>query len=293
MEVVFQTAFRRCCRQQVVHRHEVLAQLQEPAHQRLPGHCVHWRNHVNDSLMYRVERRYILLRKFPGEDGNCAGVGVLPLRYGDRHAGRARRCHSRLPLCLPECEPRATPLSTRSILRRIPTCSFTFFFFLLFFVSPLFNTENTRSKNRGGEDASSHPTHPWGPTLKKKSVAKAKIFFLLNDCGQPASHRFATLLCLHISEGSDRRSTYDRSELVCRRKSWEKNLAGTQPHARVPSPKFGETNCENPFACETSLSRARGPVLFHTKHTQNAKINLSRPPRMGVARGCGPHHSAF
>ena len=96
-----------------------------------------------------------------------------------------------------------------------------------------------------------------------------------------------------ISEASDRRSTYDRSELVCRRKSWEKNLAGTQPHARVPSPKFGEINCENPFACETSFSRALGPVLFYTKHTQNAKINLSRPPRMGVARGCGPHLSAF
>ncbi len=44
--------------------------------------------------------------------------------------------------------------------------------------------ENTYSKNCGVEDESSHPTHPWGPALKKKSVAKAKIFFLLKVNGQ-------------------------------------------------------------------------------------------------------------
>ena len=38
--------------------------------------------------------------------------------------------------------------------------------------------ENTYSKNCGVEDESSHPTHPWGPTLKKKSVAKAKILYI-------------------------------------------------------------------------------------------------------------------
>ena len=91
------------------------------------------------------------------------------------------------------------------------------------------------------------------------------------------------------SEGSERRSSFDRSELVCRRKSWEKNLAGTQPHARVPSPKFGETNCENPFACEHTFSR--GPSALYFLHKTHAKRKNQPFPtsRMGVARGCGPH----
>ena len=95
--------------------------------------------------------------------------------------------------------------------------------------------------------------------------------------------------CLLSSEGSDRRSTFDRSVLVCRRKSWEKNLAGTQPRARVLSPKFGETNCENPFACEQTFSR--GPSALYFLHKTHAKRKNQPFPtsRLGVARGCGPH----
>ena len=66
-------------------------------------------------------------------------------------------------------------------------------------------------------------------------------------------------------------------------------MAGTQPHARVLSPKFGETNCENPFACELTLSR--GPSALYFSHETHAKRKNQPFPtsRMGVARGCGPH----
>ena len=154
--------------------------------------------------------------------------------------------------------------------------------------TPSLHKKNTYSKNCGEEDESSHPTHPRGPALKKKSVAKAKIFFLLKVSGQLQLRRVPHC-CLLYSEETDRRSTFDRSVLVCRRKSWEKNLARTQPHARVPSPKFGETNCENPFACEHTFSR--GPSALYFLHKTHAKRQKSTFPtsRMGVARGSGPH----
>ena len=201
-----------------------------------------------------------------------------------------------------ECEPRATPLSTRSILRRIPTfrspffsfsvvppgrpppfptvCSFTIFFFLLFFVSPLFNTEKTRSKNRGGEDASSHPTHPWGPTLKKKSVAKAKIFFLLIALGRN-SVSFADC---HTEQNSDGvyhsqnnpvvASLFDRSELVYRR--WVgKNFGWV---AARPQPKR-RTKCETPVACEKlHFAISWGPLpLYFTQKTHTKTQNQTVP----------------
>ena len=89
-----------------------------------------------------------------------------------------------------------TPHSCSMPILRLPFFSFSFVphgrpppfptvcdirLFVLLFSSftPSLHKKNTHSKNCDGEDASSHPTHPWGPTLKKKSVAKAKIFFLL------------------------------------------------------------------------------------------------------------------
>ena len=139
---------------------------------------------------------------------------------------------------------------------------------------------------------SDHLKKPFKKPFKNHLKAFKKQFFLLKVSGQLQLRRVPHC-CLLYSEETDRRSTFDRSVLVCRRKSWEKNLAGTQPHARVLSPKFGETNCENPFACEHTLSR--GPSALYFLHETHAKRQKSTFPtsRMGVARGCGPHLSAF
>ena len=118
-------------------------------------------------------------KTFPGPPGPPPGAAILAC-----------------PCVLPECEPRATPLSTRSILavRRVnwlPLFPFSFVphgrpppfptvcdSLRLFFVYPMITQENTYSKNCGEEDESSHPTHPRGPALKKKSLLlKQKYFF--------------------------------------------------------------------------------------------------------------------
>ena len=102
--------------------------------------------------------------------------------------------------------------------------------------------------------------------------------FLLIASGRMSFIENITLLSVNFRRlRTSLLSLTDRNWSVAE-KVGKKNLAGTLPHARVPSPKFGEINCENPFACENSISRALGPVLLHLKHTQNAKIILSRPP---------------
>ena len=69
---------------------------------------------------------------------------------------------------------------------------------------------------------------------------------------------------------------------------WEKFWLG-RIRKRASPAENSEKKLRNSIACENSISRALGPCTLHKKHTQNAKINLSRPPRMGVDRGCGPH----
>ena len=94
--------------------------------------------------------------------------------------------------------------------------------------------------------------------------------------------------CLLHSEETDRRSTLDRSVLVCRRKSWEKILAGTQPHARVPSPKIRRNKLRKSIRLRAySLSRALGPVLFTRNTRKTPKINFPDLPN-----GCGPRQRA-
>ena len=53
-------------------------------------------------------------------------------------------------------------------------------------------------------------------------------------------------------------------------------MARTQPHARVPSPKFGETNCENPFAYEFTFTRGHSALYFlHETHAKRQKSTFS------------------
>ena len=175
--------------------------------------------------------------------------------------------------------------------------SFTFSSF-----TPYLHRKNTYSKNCGEEDESSHPTHPRGPALKKKSVAKAKIFFLLKVRGQPASWRILHCCLLSFaechteqnfdclfSEGSDRRSSFDRSDWSVAVKVGKRIWLRLCRMPESSAQKFGETNCENPFACEHTSSR--GPSALYFSHKTHAKRKNQPFPtsRMGVARGCGPH----
>ena len=138
--------------------------------------------------------------------------------------------------------------------------------------------------------------------MKKKSVAKAKIFFLLKVRGQPASWR--TLHCCLLSfaechteqnfdclfsEGSDRRSSFDRSDWSVAVKVGKRIWLRLCRMPESSAQKFGETNCENPFACEHTSSR--GPSALYFSHKTHAKRKNQPFPtsRMGVARGCGPH----
>ena len=137
--------------------------------------------------------------------------------------------------------------------------------------------------------------------LKKKSVAKAKIFFLLifrstQSCYHPSLERPTggkdnTMSYANLSEESGRRlSLTDRNWSIA--VGLGKILAETHPQACVSSRKFGEKTAKLHRLRELP---SRGPsalVLYTQKHTQNAKINLSRPSRKGVDRGCGPHYSA-
>ena len=94
--------------------------------------------------------------------------------------------------------------------------------------------------------------------------------------------------CLLHSEETDRRSTLDRSVLVCRRKSWEKNLARTQPHACVPSPKIRRNKLRKSIRLRVYFrSRALGPVLFTRNTRKTPKINFPDLPN-----GCGPRMRA-
>ena len=151
--------------------------------------------------------------------------------------------------------------------------------------TPYLHRKNTYSKNCGEEDESSHPTHPRGPALKKKSVAKAKIFFLLKVRGQPASWRILHCCLLSFaechteqnfdclfSEGSDRRSSFDRSDWSVAVKVGKRIWLGRIRKRASPAEKFGEKNLRNSIACETSLSRALGPVLYtqNTRRTQKS-----------------------
>ena len=57
--------------------------------------------------------------------------------------------------------------------------------------------------------------------------------------------------------------------------------------------KFGETNCENPFACESTFARGLSALYFlHETHAKRQKSTFPTS-RMGVARGCGPHLSIY
>ena len=71
-----------------------------------------------------------------------------------------------------------------------------------------------------------------------------------------------------------------------------KILAETHPQACVSSRKFGEKTAKLHRLRELPSRGALPLVLYTQKHTQNAKINLSRPSRKGVDRGCGPHYPA-
>jgi len=162
-------------------------------------------------------------------------------------------------------------------------------FFCLFSIYPLFNTE-TRFKN-GAEDASSHLTHPREPAWKKKSVAKAKNIFssdrTRSELRQLASLPTVLFLIRRLSVVAHLFDRSDWSVAVGLGKSFGWVAARPQPKRRI--------NCENPFACEKlhfAISQGLLP-LYHTQNThENAKLNLSRLPRMGANRGCGTHYSA-
>ena len=161
--------------------------------------------------------------------------------------------------------------------------------------------ENTFAKNCGVEDESSHPTHPWGPALKKKSVAKAKIFFLLKVNGQSkfcSNTMNVSFAEYHTDVCSIQRKPIVASHLTDRNwsvavKVGKRIWLGLSRMLESSAPKFGETNCENPFACEHTFSR--GPSALYFSHKTHAKRKNQPFPtsRMGVARGCGPHLSAF
>ena len=139
------------------------------------------------------------------------------------------------------------------------------------------------------EDESSHPTHPRGPALKKKSVAKAKIFFLLKVSGQlQLSRECSTAVCFIQRKPIVAPLLTDRYWSVAV-KVGKRIWLGLSRMLESPAQKFGETNCENPFACEHTLSR--GPSALYFLHETHAKRQKSTFPtsRMGVARGCGPH----
>ena len=138
----------------------------------------------------------------------------------------------------------------------------------------MFNTET--HSNNGAGDASTHPTHPRGPALKKKSVAKAKIFFLLiahsQLCTLQLHREYHTKVCF-CSEESGRRISFRPIGTGPSPLGW-KNFGWV---AARPQPKR-KINCETPFACEKiHFALSLGPLpLYHTQNAhENAKLNLS------------------
>ena len=125
--------------------------------------------------------------------------------------------------------------------------------------------------------------------MKKKSVAKAKIFFLLKVSGQlQLSRECSTAVCFIQRKPIVAPLLTDRYWSVAV-KVGKRIWLGLSRMLESPAQKFGETNCENPFACEHTLSR--GPSALYFLHETHAKRQKSTFPtsRMGVARGRGPH----